>query len=116
MAKLPKFSKFSIPKDLEVPFGAITPAPIKCQNLFITGNWRVFRPVIDHAKCTRCLTCYMACPDACWTYNEQADKIEYVNEFCKGCMICVHDCPVQCISPIPELDFPDGVVQLEKPF
>ena len=114
--KLPEFSKFNIPKDREVPFGAITPAPVNTQDLFITSNWRVVRPVIDHAKCTRCLTCYMACPDSCWVYNEKADKLEWIAEFCKGCQICIHDCPVNAISAEPELNFPDGVVRLEKPF
>ena len=51
-----------IPKDREVPFGAITPAPVKQQDLFMTSNWRIVRPVIDHEKCTRCFTCYAACP------------------------------------------------------
>jgi len=41
----------------ESTFGAITPAPIKQQELFITSNWRIVRPVIDHEKCTRCFTC-----------------------------------------------------------
>ena len=47
-----------VPKDREVPFGAITPAPVGQQDLFITSNWRIVRPVIDHEKCTRCFTCY----------------------------------------------------------
>ena len=33
-----------IPKDREVPFGAITPAPVRQQELFITSNWRIVRP------------------------------------------------------------------------
>jgi pyruvate ferredoxin oxidoreductase delta subunit len=118
MAKqsLPKFSTFNIPKDREVPFGAITPAPINVQDQFYTSNWRIVRPVIDFAKCTRCLTCYMACPDSCWIYNEKTDKLDWVAEFCKGCQICIHDCPVDAISAEPELNYPDGVVRLEKPF
>lgn len=114
--KLPEFGSVNVPKDREVPFGAITPAPVRTQDLFITSNWRVVRPVIDHEKCTRCLTCYMACPDACWVYNEKDDKIDWVANFCKGCQICIHDCPVNAISAVPELDFEDGVVRLEKPF
>jgi len=93
-----------VPKDREVPFGAITPAPIKQQELFITSNWRIVRPVIDHEKCTRCFTCYIACPDSCWSFNEKEEKMEWNWKFCKGCQICIHECPADALSAAPELD------------
>jgi len=105
-----------VPKDREVPFGAITPAPVRQQELFITSNWRIVRPVIDHDKCTRCFTCYIACPDSCWSFNEKEEKMEWNWKFCKGCQICIHECPADALSAAPELDFEDGVVRLEKPF
>ena len=105
-----------VPRDREVPFGAITPAPVREQELFITSNWRVVRPVIDHEKCTRCFTCYIACPDACWSFNEKDEKMEWNWKFCKGCQICIHECPADALKAVPELDFEDGVVRLEKPF
>jgi pyruvate ferredoxin oxidoreductase delta subunit len=114
--KLPKFGTFNIPKDREVPFGAVTPAPVNTQDLFMTSNWRIVRPVIDHEKCTRCLTCYLSCPDSCWVYNEKDDVLEWIANFCKGCQICIHECPVDAITAEPELDFEGGVVRLEKPF
>ena len=105
-----------VPKDREVPFGAITPAPVKQQELFITSNWRIVRPVVDHEKCTRCFTCYIACPDSCWSYNQKEDQMEWNWKFCKGCQICIHECPVDALTAVPELDFEDGVFRLEKPF
>jgi 2-oxoacid:acceptor oxidoreductase delta subunit (pyruvate/2-ketoisovalerate family) len=111
-----KASKIKVPKDREVPFGAITPAPVKQQDLFMTSNWRIVRPVIDHEKCTRCFTCYIACPDSCWSYDEKAEKMEWNWKFCKGCQICIHECPADALKAVPELDFEDGVVRLEKPF
>ena len=105
-----------VPKDREVPFGAITPAPVKQQELFITSNWRIVRPVIDHEKCTRCFTCYIACPDSCWSFNEKEEKMEWNWKFCKGCQICIHECPADALSAAPELDFEDGVVRLGKTF
>jgi len=110
------FGTINVPKDREVPFGAITPAPVKQQELFITSNWRVVRPVIDHEKCTRCFTCYIACPDSCWSFNDSAEKMEWNWKFCKGCQICIHECPADALKAVPELDFEDGVVRLEKPF
>ena len=110
------FGTISVPEDRAVPFGAITPAPIKQQDLFITSNWRIVRPVIDHEKCTRCFTCYIACPDSCWSFNEQEEKMEWNWKFCKGCQICINECPADALKAVPELDFEDGVVRLEKPF
>ena len=110
------FGTINVPRDRAVPFGAITPAPVKQQELFITSNWRIVRPVIDHEKCTRCFTCYIACPDSCWSFNEAEEKMEWNWKFCKGCQICIHECPADALTAVPELDFEDGVVRLEKPF
>ena len=110
------FGTINVPEDRAVPFGAITPAPVRQQELFITSNWRIVRPVIDDEKCTRCFTCYVACPDSCWSFNEKTEKMEWNWKFCKGCQICINDCPADALKPVPELDFEDGVVRLEKPF
>jgi Pyruvate/2-oxoacid:ferredoxin oxidoreductase delta subunit len=42
--------------------------------------------------------------------------MEWNADFCKGCQICIKQCPSDALSAVPELDFPDGVVRLEKPF
>ncbi|MGZ3495612.1 MAG: 4Fe-4S binding protein [Thermodesulfobacteriota bacterium] len=110
------FGTINVPADRAVPFGAITPAPVKQQELFITSNWRIVRPVIDHEKCTRCFTCYIACPDSCWSFNEAEEKMEWNWKFCKGCQICINECPADALTAVPELDFEDGVFRLEKPF
>ena len=110
------FGTINVPEDRAVPFGAITPAPVKQQDLFMTSNWRIVRPVIDHEKCTRCFTCYIACPDSCWSFNEKEEKMEWNWKFCKGCLICINECPADALKAVPELDFEDGVVRLEKPF
>ena len=110
------YGTINVPEHRAVPFGAITPAPVRQQELFITSNWRIVRPVIDHEKCTRCLTCYIACPDACWSFNEKEEKMEWNWKYCKGCQICINECPADALKAVPELDFPDGVVRLEKPF
>jgi len=111
-----RFGSINVPKDREVPFGAITPAPVKQQELFMTSNWRIVRPVIDHERCTRCFTCYISCPDSCWSFDEKAEKMEWNWKFCKGCQICINECPADALKAVPELDFEDGVVRLEKPF
>jgi len=62
-----------------------------------TGNWRLFRPVIDHEKCSRCRTCFVYCPHSCISIDEgDYPQIDYNN--CKGCLTCFCECPKKVIS------------------
>ncbi len=61
-----------------------------------TGSWRLSTPVIDYSKCTRCMVCYVYCPDACITVDEKLTP--YIDhENCKGCLICYVECPIKAI-------------------
>lgn len=62
-----------------------------------TGNWRIFKPVWDYDKCTRCMTCVTSCPDGCIAIDEEGlPYTDYDN--CKGCMVCVEECPAKAIE------------------
>jgi pyruvate ferredoxin oxidoreductase gamma subunit len=62
-----------------------------------TGNWRIFKPVWDYDKCTKCLTCVTSCPEGCIAVND--DGFPYTDyENCKGCLICVQECPAKGIT------------------
>ena len=67
-----------------------------------TGLWRTMRPVIDYGQCNRCWwVCSTFCPDSAISVDEQGSpQIDY--EHCKGCMICVAQCPSHAIQAIPE--------------
>jgi pyruvate ferredoxin oxidoreductase gamma subunit len=66
------------------------------------GSWRVFRPVIDLASCTRCGICFALCPDGAITLDASAYPIiDYDN--CKGCLICHEECPIHCIQEQKEV-------------
>jgi len=67
---------------------------------FNTGDWRSQRrPVVDHDRCIKCGICYIMCPDICYTLDSQADGFYVWDAFyCKGCGICIHECPKQAIS------------------
>jgi pyruvate ferredoxin oxidoreductase gamma subunit len=68
-----------------------------------TGNWRVWRPVIDLSRCTRCWLCFVSCPDGAIALNEQDyPHIDY--DVCKGCLICVEECPTQTIHRVREAE------------
>jgi len=61
-----------------------------------TGNWKVFKPVIDNKKCIRCFKCVIYCPDFC--IFEKNGKIERDLDYCKGCGLCAKLCPVKAIN------------------
>lgn len=61
-----------------------------------TGNWRLFKPVINYEKCSRCYTCFVSCPHSCISIDESGyPQINYEN--CKGCLTCFHECPKKII-------------------
>jgi pyruvate ferredoxin oxidoreductase gamma subunit len=83
----------------EVGAPTVTAAPNT--RLRRTGSWRVFRPVIDLARCTRCWICFVRCPEGAITLDaEDAPAVDY--EVCKGCLICVEECPPGVITSVRE--------------
>ncbi|MGC9134740.1 4Fe-4S binding protein [Caldisphaera sp.] len=67
-----------------------------------TGSWRTERPVINEEKCTKCLYCWLYCPED--TILRREDDMVYVDyDYCKGCGICAAVCPVNAIEMVPEV-------------
>jgi 2-oxoacid:acceptor oxidoreductase delta subunit (pyruvate/2-ketoisovalerate family) len=68
-----------------------------------TGGWRVSRPVIDLAHCTRCFLCFALCPEGAIHLDaENYPVVDY--DHCKGCLVCVRECPPQVIAEVREPD------------
>jgi len=67
-----------------------------------TGLWRTQRPVIDHDRCNRCWwICSEFCPDSAITVApDGTPQIDY--DHCKGCLVCVAQCPPHAIHTVPE--------------
>lgn len=62
-----------------------------------TGNWRLYKPVINHEKCSQCYMCYISCPHSCiYIDDSEYPQINYDN--CKGCLVCYYECPKKIIS------------------
>ena len=68
---------------------------------FVTGDWRVNRPVFDTEKCIHCLLCVPVCPDTSIPIAD-GKRLEFDYDHCKGCGVCAQVCPVKCIEMIPE--------------
>ncbi len=68
----------------------------------ITGQWRTMRPVIDYSRCNRCWwLCSTFCPDgAIHLDKERYPQIDY--NHCKGCLICLAQCPPHAVSAVAE--------------
>lgn len=106
-----------IPEDKKLPEACVVPAPPVSgeQEQMITGGWRILRSVINYEECSKCLNCWIHCPEPTIKVDEE-DTPHIDLKYCKGCGVCVAVCPTECIERIPELNFTEGVVRLDTPF
>ncbi len=60
------------------------------------------RRCLKCGKCIGCANCYIFCPDnAIRIYNK---KLEIIYDYCKGCGICVRECPRDAMNLIEEIE------------
>lgn len=70
---------------------------------FETGNWRTSgRPATDYEKCIKCGLCWLLCPDIAYSKTDEG-FYNWDGRFCKGCAICVVECPKNAIEMKGEL-------------
>ncbi len=67
-----------------------------------TTIWRTRRPELDRGRCHHChWICSTFCPDGVIAADaEGAPIIDY--DHCKGCLVCVAQCPAHAIEALPE--------------
>ena len=62
-----------------------------------TAGWRVSRPVVERARCTRCFLCFLLCPEGAIRLDAaNYPVVDY--DHCKGCLVCVTACPPHAIT------------------
>ena len=69
--------------------------------------------------CNGCDNCYIVCPDvSVMRDTRQNGRYSIRTTYCKGCLVCVQECPTGCLEKVPELDFdePDAVTRMETAF
>jgi pyruvate ferredoxin oxidoreductase gamma subunit len=100
-------SQWEPPAWVDLPFeDATVSAPIihaaLTSEAVKTGSWRTLRPIIDYARCNRCWwVCSTFCPDGAIAVDGAGTpRIDY--EHCKGCLVCVAQCPPHAIAAVPE--------------
>lgn len=101
------FSNYKSPAWVDLPFEeASISAPVihaaATSTQVRTGLWRTMRPVIDPEQCKRCWwVCSSYCPDGIINVSEDGEpEIDY--DHCKGCLVCLAQCPSHAITAIPE--------------
>jgi pyruvate ferredoxin oxidoreductase gamma subunit len=103
----PSASDYTKPQWIDLPFenAAISNFAIHAGATSVqvrTGLWRTMRPVINYENCSGCSwICSTYCPDG--AINVRTDgypDIDY--DHCKGCLICVAQCPPHAIESIAE--------------
>ena len=83
-------------QQIELNLGAVIKKPGSSMD-YHTGSWRTFRPVIIQEKCIKCSTCWRVCPDAA-IFVDKKGRYNVNYDYCKGCLTCVKECPVDAIN------------------
>jgi NADPH-dependent glutamate synthase beta subunit-like oxidoreductase len=69
--------------------------------------------------CNGCDNCYIVCPDVSVMRDTRENGHYSIRtHYCKGCLVCVQECPTGCLEKVPEMDFdePDAVIRMETAF
>jgi NADPH-dependent glutamate synthase beta subunit-like oxidoreductase len=67
--------------------------------------------------CNACDNCYLVCPEPCIIRHDRSNGLyKILVDYCKGCRVCIEECPTGCLEGVPELDFDTGVVRMETAF
>ncbi len=67
--------------------------------------------------CNACDNCYLVCPEPCITRSSRSNGLyKIIVDYCKGCRVCIEECPTGCLEGVPELDFDTGVVRMDTAF
>ena len=66
-----------------------------------TKAWRGQHPVYKQVDCIGCQRCFLGCPEGT-VYQIEKKKFDVNLDYCKGCGICAHECPVDDIDMVLE--------------
>ena len=91
-----KICEYYVPEKITLTKGAVILQPGSTKK-YKTGEWRTYKPILALDKCIKCGKCWMVCPDA--AIKKRADgKFEIDYNYCKGCLLCIKECPVKAIT------------------
>lgn len=85
----------------ELPLGGVI-LEAGSAKTYETGSWRTWKPECHREHCIQCLACWEFCPEDAIVLEDGKDVdggtrkfVVGINYFhCKGCGLCVRECPV----------------------
>ncbi|MBM3216341.1 4Fe-4S dicluster domain-containing protein [Candidatus Poribacteria bacterium] len=89
-----------LPRGGSIPVGGTSRA-------YLTGGWRSSKPVWDASACSHCLLCWVYCPDSA-ILLDGVKMVGISYDYCKGCGVCVHECPTEGALAMVQDDGPDA--------
>ena len=64
--------------------------------------------VVDGSRCTLCLSCVSACPEAALADNPDKPQLKFIEKNCVQCGLCASTCPEDAITLQPRLWLADS--------
>jgi len=111
------------PRFERVKQGALTPASRRLSQDEVILALKEEQAVEEANRCFSCGTCnacdncYLVCPEPCIIRLDRSNGLyKILVDYCKGCRVCIEECPTGCLEGVPELDFDTGVVRMETAF
>jgi ferredoxin len=84
-------------------------APVAAENIALPAAGAPFGSLaLDTTKCTMCLSCVGACPEAALADNPDAPQLRFIEKNCVQCGLCVTTCPEDALALTPRLWLADG--------
>ena len=71
--------------------------------------------VVDAGRCTLCLSCVGACPEAALADNPERPQLRFIESNCVQCGLCASTCPEQAITLAPRLWLADAGSARRRP-
>jgi len=79
-------------------------APVRAETVPLPAAGAPFGSlVVDTAKCTLCLSCVGACPEAALADNPDKPQLRFIEKNCVQCGLCATTCPESAITLQPRL-------------
>ena len=79
-------------------------APLKAEVIALPAAGSPFGSLlIDTTRCTMCLSCVGACPEAALADNPEQPQLRFIEKNCVQCGLCATTCPEAAITLAPRL-------------
>jgi ferredoxin len=79
-------------------------APVPAKTVPLPAGAPFGSLAIDRERCTMCLACVGACPEAALLDHAESPMLRFIEANCVQCGLCVKTCPESALALAPQLD------------